>query len=63
MNTNSSIPAARLRSRPWKQALRGLPAVPDRQFERRLSELTMRANMNLTFMFALFQDEHENGNA
>lgn len=60
MNVNSSIAAARFRSRPRKQMLRGLEAELDRQFEPGLSELLVKTNVNLTFKFGLVPDEREN---
>ncbi len=62
MNANSSITAARFRSRPRKQVLRGLEAALDRQFETRLSDVRVRTKKNLTFEAGPIKDEPENWN-
>jgi hypothetical protein len=59
MNVNSSIAAARFRSRPWKHALRGLDTVLAQQFEAYLSELVVKIKVNPTFEFVLVEDGHE----
>jgi len=61
-NANSSIAAAGFRSRSWKQRLRVVQTVLERQCEAWLLELAMRSKVNPTFKVGLVRYEYENGN-
>jgi hypothetical protein len=62
VNADSSIAAAGFRFRSWKQGLRGVQTLLDRQCEASLSELAMRSKVNPTFKFGLVRRKHEDEN-